>query len=66
MRPIQEIAKTAGVPEEYLEYYGRYKAKIDYRLLRETEGAQRKADPGHRHQPHPRRGGKDHHHRGSG
>ena len=37
MRPIQEIAKTAGVPEEYLEYYGRYKAKIDYRLLRETE-----------------------------
>ena len=33
MKPIQEIAKTAGVPEEYLEYYGRYKAKIDYRLL---------------------------------
>ena len=37
MKPIQEIAKTAGVPEEYLEYYGRYKAKIDYRLLNETK-----------------------------
>ena len=37
MKPIQEIAKTAGVPEEYLEYYGRYKAKIDYRLLSETK-----------------------------
>ncbi len=33
MKPIGEIAKVAGVPEEYLEYYGRYKAKIDYRLL---------------------------------
>ena len=37
MKPIQEIAKTAGVPEEYLEYYGRYKAKIDYRLLSDTK-----------------------------
>ena len=37
MKPIQEIAQTAGVPEEYLEYYGRYKAKIDYRLLSETQ-----------------------------
>ena len=37
MKPIQEIAPTAGVPEEYLEYYGRYKAKIDYRLLSETQ-----------------------------
>ena len=36
MRPIQEIAKTAGVPEEYLEYYGRYKAKVDYRLLNDV------------------------------
>ncbi|MBQ9493898.1 MAG: formate--tetrahydrofolate ligase [Oscillibacter sp.] len=35
MRPIGEIAKTAGVPEEYLEQYGGYKAKVDYRLLRE-------------------------------
>ncbi len=37
MKPIQEIAKTAGVPEEYLEYYGRYKAKVDYKLLNEVQ-----------------------------
>ena len=36
MKPITEIAKTAGVDEKYLELYGNYKAKIDYRLLRET------------------------------
>ena len=37
MKLIGEIAKTAGVAEEYLEYYGRYKAKIDYRMLNETK-----------------------------
>ena len=37
MKPIGDIAKTAGVAEEYLEYYGRYKGKIDYRLLNETQ-----------------------------
>ena len=37
MKPIQEIAETAGVPEEYLEYYGRYKAKVDYKLLNEIQ-----------------------------
>ena len=35
MQPITEIAKVAGVDEEYLELYGRYKAKVDYKLLRE-------------------------------
>ncbi|MFJ7732509.1 formate--tetrahydrofolate ligase [Lysinibacillus sp. NPDC097231] len=29
MKPITEIAKAAGIPEEALEQYGRYKAKID-------------------------------------
>ena len=29
MHPITEIAKTAGIPDEALEQYGRYKAKID-------------------------------------
>ena len=33
MRPITEIAAKAGIPEEALEQYGRYKAKIDYKLL---------------------------------
>ena len=37
MRPITEIAETAGVPQEYLELYGNYKAKVDYRLLRESQ-----------------------------
>ncbi|WP_134021780.1 formate--tetrahydrofolate ligase [Lysinibacillus sp. YR326] len=29
MQPITEIAKAAGIPEDALEQYGRYKAKID-------------------------------------
>ena len=37
MKPITEIAKTAGVDNEYLELYGNYKAKVDYRLLRESK-----------------------------
>ncbi len=37
MKPIIEIAKTAGVDEKYLEQYGKYKAKVDYALLRESE-----------------------------
>src|SRR5699024_81861 len=37
IKPIQEIAETAGVPEEYLECYGRYKAKVDYKLLNEVQ-----------------------------
>jgi len=29
MQPITQIAKAAGIPEDALEQYGRYKAKID-------------------------------------
>ena len=36
MRPITEIAKTAGVDDKYLEQYGKYKAKVDYSLLKES------------------------------
>ena len=36
MRPIGEIAAVAGVDEKYLEQYGRYKAKVDYNLLKES------------------------------
>ena len=39
LRHITEIAKTAGIDDKYLELYGNHKAKIDYNLLRETEGA---------------------------
>ena len=33
---ITEIAAAAGIDEKYLEMYGNYKAKIDYKLLQET------------------------------
>ena len=36
MRPITEIAATAGIDEAYLEQYGRYKAKVNSALLRES------------------------------
>jgi formate--tetrahydrofolate ligase len=33
LKPISEIAKKLGIGEEYIESYGRYKAKIDYNLI---------------------------------
>ena len=38
MQKITEIARVAGVDEKYLEQYGNYKAKVDYALLKDTEG----------------------------
>ena len=35
MHPISEIAQAAGIDDAYLEHYGRYKAKVDYALLRD-------------------------------
>ena len=32
---ITAVAERAGIPEEYLELYGNYKAKIDYRYLKD-------------------------------
>ena len=37
MRPITEIAAKAGIDDKYLEQYGKYKAKIDYNLLKESD-----------------------------
>lgn len=37
MRPIAEIAQKAGIADEYLESYGMYKAKVDPRLLKESD-----------------------------
>ena len=37
MRPISEIAKKAHVDEKYVDQYGKYKAKIDPKLLSETD-----------------------------
>ena len=36
MKPITEIAAKAGIDDKYLEQYGKYKAKIDYNLLKES------------------------------
>ena len=36
LRHINEIAEKAGIPEEYLELYGRNKAKIDLSLLKDS------------------------------
>ena len=41
MKHVKEIAKTAGIDEEYLEQYGNYKAKIDTKLL-QKEGKEGK------------------------
>lgn len=37
MRPITEVAASAGIDEKYIEQYGKYKAKVDYSLLTETD-----------------------------
>ncbi len=37
MKHIDEIASVAGVDKKYIEHYGRYKAKVDLSLLKETE-----------------------------
>ena len=37
MKPVTEIAAVAGVEGQYLEPYGNYKAKIDYRLLKDLQ-----------------------------
>ena len=35
MTNISELAVQVGIDEQYLELYGKYKAKIDYRLLKD-------------------------------
>ncbi len=37
MEHITKIAEKAGIDEKYMEQYGRYKAKIDYSLLDESD-----------------------------
>ena len=36
-KPITEIAKKAHIDEKYIELYGRWKAKVDPALLKETD-----------------------------
>lgn len=37
MKPITEIAKSAGIDDKYVEQYGKYKAKIDLSLLKDSK-----------------------------
>ena len=37
MKPIWEIADAAGIPEEYVEYYGKYKAKLSLDILKRED-----------------------------
>lgn len=37
MKPITEIADNAGIAPEYLECYGKYKAKVDLSLLKDSK-----------------------------
>jgi formate--tetrahydrofolate ligase len=37
MQPIGEIANKLNISDEYLENYGKYKAKVDYNLLKSSE-----------------------------
>ena len=34
---ITKIAEKAGIDDKYLEQYGKYKAKIDYNLLKDSD-----------------------------
>jgi len=37
MKPITEIAKAINIDDKYVEQYGKYKAKVDYSLLKESD-----------------------------
>ena len=38
MKHISEIARKLDISDDYLEQYGKYKAKVDYNLLNNTDG----------------------------
>ena len=59
MEPITKIAEKAGIDDKYLEQYGKYKAKIDYNLLKETDKKDGKLILVTAHQPDTGRGRKN-------
>ena len=59
MEPITKIAEKAGIDDKYLEQYGKYKAKIDYNLLKETDKKRRQTDSCDSYQPDTGRGRKN-------
>jgi formate--tetrahydrofolate ligase len=42
IRPIEAIASKIGVDEKYLEKYGKFKAKVNLSLIKETQGYQKR------------------------
>lgn len=42
LRPITEIAAKAGIEEKYLESYGKYKAKVDPKILQDKNSPEGK------------------------
>jgi hypothetical protein len=65
MLPITAIAEKAGIDEKYLEQYGKYKAKIDYNLLKESDKKRWQTDSCHSYQPDSGRRRKNNHNRRS-
>ncbi len=37
MKPILEVAESFGIPEQYLELYGRYKSKLDFMAMEDLK-----------------------------
>ena len=48
IKPIKEIAKSLGIDENDLDFYGKYKAKINDSLFEKI-----KTRFSHRYKPHP-------------
>lgn len=44
MQVINKIADSANIPDKYVENYGKYKAKIDYRYLQDELKDEKEAD----------------------
>ena len=65
MLPITQIAEKAGIDDKYLEQYGKYKAKIDYNLLKESDKKDGKLNPRNSYQPDTCRRGKNNNNRWS-
>lgn len=40
MLPIKDIAEKVGLSEDNIEYYGKYKAKVDYNILKQKANKQ--------------------------
>ena len=34
---IKDVASKAGISDDYIEYYGKYKAKVDYNFLKDNQ-----------------------------